>query len=117
MTTSLPAGRFDQRITLQRRVAGSAGFGQRAETWENLPTQPTVWAAVSPGAGRDFAAADQLQATLDAKFTIRWRADVTADMRVLWRGQPFEIIGQPVDVDGGRALLELRCTQGVRDGR
>ena len=47
---------------------------------------------------------------------IRYRAGVTAAMRVLWRGVPHAIVADPVDVNGGRHTLELLCSAGIRDG-
>lgn len=109
----LAAGRLDQPVTLQRRVVGKDAVGQPSTTWQDVAT---VWASVRPVRGRDFLAAAGQQATFDAQVQIRWRNDVTAGMRVLWGTQPLEIVGEPIDADGARVLLELLCTHGVRAG-
>lgn len=108
------AGEFDQRVTLQRRTATLDARGQDVGAWQDVAT---VWGKWRPANGRDYAAADQAQATLDGVLHIRYRADVQPDWRVVWRGEPFELIGIPFDVDGARHTLELRLTKGVRDGR
>lgn len=108
------AGEMDQRVVLQQRAAGVDGRGQASGAWADVAT---VWARVRMAGVRDFAAADQQQSTLDAVLQIRWRADVQAHWRVMWRAQPYEIVGEPIDLDGARHTLELRLTKGVRHGR
>ena len=51
------------------------------------------------------------------RFRIRYRADVTGAMRVVWRGEPHDIVGPPINVEGRREYLELMTVQGTRDGR
>lgn len=102
------------QVTLQVRHAGTDAHGQEANTWADVAT---VWASAEPLRGRDFFAASQAQSAVTTRFAIRWRADLTAVNRVLWRGQPYDIEGAPIDVDGRRHTLELMCTTGVRDGR
>lgn len=107
-------GNFDTRVTLQQRaVAVSGSTGARIETWEDLAT---VWAEARPTSGKDLIAAAAMQAEATVRFRIRWRADVTAAMRVLWRGVPHDILGQPVDREGGRHTLELLCKVGTGAG-
>ena len=108
---------FNQRITFQALAASEDSLGQPSGAWVDVATDPTVWAKSAFISGRDLAAAGQLQATLDAKFIVRYRADVLPSWRVLWRGQPLDIVGEPADIDGAREWLSVACTKGVRDGR
>lgn len=108
------AGLLTQRLTLQQRTATTDGLGQAAGAWQDVAT---VWARAQPLRGREFFAAGQLQAVAEVKFTVRWRSDITAAWRVVWRGQPHDIVAPPIDVEGRREWLELMCAQGVRDGR
>jgi SPP1 family predicted phage head-tail adaptor len=109
----LNAGALDQRVTIQRRTAGQDARGQALETWADVAT---VWARVQPRRGRDFFAAAQDQATFDCTVWMRHRTDVLASDRLLWNGQPLDIVGQPVNVGGAGVWTELMCTQGVRAG-
>lgn len=102
-----------EQITIQARTAGQDGHGQEAQTWTDLAT---VWAQAEPLRGRDFFAAGQMQQAVSTRFRMRWRDDITGAHRVLWRGEPYEVEGQPIDVDGRRQTLELMCLTGVRDG-
>lgn len=110
---ALNAGALDQRVTIQARTVGQDERGQARDTWVDVAT---VWARVAPRRGRDFFAAAQDQATFDCTVWLRYRSDITAAHRLLWRGQPLSIEGQPVDVAGAGVMLELMCVQGVRAG-
>ncbi|MES2959799.1 MAG: phage head closure protein [Pseudomonadota bacterium] len=109
-----PAGQLDQRITIQQSTPTKNDRGEAIPAWSTLAT---VWAKAEPLRGREFFAAAQMQESVDVKFTIRYRDDITAQMRVLWRGQPHDIVSPPIDVRGQRESLELMCVQGIRDGR
>lgn len=112
--STIIAGRLDQRITLQRRVPATTPAGEQTYTWSDLAS---VWAEANPTRGREFFAAAQLQCEAPMAFRIRWRADLDRTMRVLWRGQPYDIAAEPVETRGARDELWLHCFGGVRDGR
>jgi SPP1 family predicted phage head-tail adaptor len=109
----LDAARLRTPVQLQRRGTVQDERGQDTVTWA---TYATEWAEVRPTRGRDMLAAAQPQATFDAAVLIRYRADVLATDRVVWAGQPLELIGLPVNVNGANVALELLCTHGVRTG-
>jgi SPP1 family predicted phage head-tail adaptor len=110
----ISAGSLDQLVTLQARSAGQDARGQASDTWVDVATN--VWARVAPRRGRDFFAAGQEQATFDCTVLLRYRTDITASMRVLWQGQPLELVGEPVNVGGAGVYLELLCVRGPRAG-
>lgn len=113
----LNAGPLDQRITFQQRVPTQTPAGEQTYTWANLASAPEVWAEANPVRGREFVAAAQMQADAPMSFRIRWRADITTAMRVLWRGLPYDIVAEPMDTRGAREELWLHCVGGIRDGR
>lgn len=104
-------GELNQRITFQARAAEQDAMGSPNGTWADVPTDATVWAKSANVSSRDIAAAGLHQAGLDAKFIIRWRADVQPTWRVLWRGVPHRIVGEPAALAGGTEWLEIRCTK------
>lgn len=108
------AGKLNQRLTLQQRVASQDGLGQAAGAWQDVAT---VWGRAQPLRGREFFAAGQMQASAEVKFTIRYRPDVAASWRVLWRGAPHDLVAPPIEVEGGREFIELMAATGVRDAR
>ena len=111
-TALITAGQLDQRLTLQSRAAGSDGRGQAAGAWLDVAT---VWGRARPLRSRELFAAGQVQNVSDVEFTLRWRADVRTTWRVLWRGTPHDITGEPIDIDGQQQWLQLLASTGVRD--
>ena len=110
----LEAGKLNRRITIQRRAAGVDSRGQASGAWQDVAT---VWAMEMPRSAREFFAAGQYQPELSMAWRIRYRTDITADMRVVDdRGQPWEIVGPPVP-SARREWLDVFGLQGVRDGR
>jgi SPP1 family predicted phage head-tail adaptor len=107
------AGHLGERITLQRRVESTDALGQASQAWVPMIE---VWASAEPLRGREFFAAGQTQSDVTTRFVIRYRQDVTNTMRVVWRGEPYDILSV-VEPLGQRQMLELMCSQGVKDGR
>lgn len=110
----LAAGLFNQRVTIeQKSVARSATTGEEVVSWVDVAT---VWASVQPIRGREYFAAAQMQDATDYRVTIRYRADVTREMRVVWKGVYLDIVSA-IDVAARGDNLELMCISGVRNGR
>jgi SPP1 family predicted phage head-tail adaptor len=109
MTT---ASDLTQRLTLQARATGVDALGQESTTWQDVAT---VWASVRPLAARDFAAADQAQASSSIRVHIRIGADVLATHRVLWGGRAWDIVGEPMPIDN--TWLRFDAQSGVRDAK
>jgi SPP1 family predicted phage head-tail adaptor len=107
-------GQLDQRLTLQSRAAGADVLGQPSGAWQ---TVATVWGRARPLRSRELFAAGQVQNVSDVEFTIRYRSDVRATWRLLWRGTAHDITGEPIDIDGQRQWLQLLAATGIRDGR
>lgn len=113
MTVAINAGALRHRITLQSPPTGRGGMGQRTGAWVD---EATVWADAQPLGSRELLAAGQVNSEISVRFRIRWRAGVLPSWRVLWRGVPHAIVGDPIDVKGERVALDLLCTAGIRDG-
>lgn len=109
------AGDLDQFITLQQRAAGVDAHGQPNGAWSDVLVD--IRAKVDTRPGQDFVGAGQEQSTLPVTFRIRYRAGVHERMRVVWRGLPYELVGQPIDVKGAKVALDLPCVHGLGDGR
>jgi len=113
MTLAINAGDLRERITLQSPPTGRDSLGQRSGAWVD---ESTVWAAAWPLSSRELLAAGQIQSEVTVRFRIRYRAGVLPSWRVLWRGVPHAIVGDPIDVHGRQVVLDLMCTAGIRDG-
>ena len=75
-----------------------------------------AWAAIEPLSGREFIAAQAVQSEVVGRIVIRRRADITAQMRVLYRGQVFNIHAVLPDPKSGLEYLTLPYSEGVNDG-
>ena len=104
------AGRLNRRITLQSATEVRDAYGQAVKTWADVAT---VWAEVMPLSGREREIASQTAAETNVKFRIRWRSDITADMRVVYGGRNYEIVEPPPpeNPDVLRFGLSLMCRE------
>jgi SPP1 family predicted phage head-tail adaptor len=94
------AGLLDRRILLERRIEVVDSSGQPVISW--LPLAE-VWARAEPLGGREGLGQQQVVATGDLRFTIRWRPDVTPLHRVTYEGVPYDVVS--VAEDGRREAL------------
>ena len=115
MAYIVSAGELDQRITVEQKTSTQATNGEPVTTWAPVAE---LWAKVQQLTGREQMAAQQVQSPADARFVIRRRSGITPDLhRIVWRGQPYDITGQPAEVGPRREWLEIMATAGVRDAR
>lgn len=109
---ALNAGDLDQRVTLQQAVETRDSGGGVEVTWQNLTTNPTVWAQVRPLSGREAYRARQVIATATHSVRIRNRSDVTPKMRVV-HGSKVLNIEAVQDPDTRHEETVLICTEAV----
>lgn len=81
-------------------------MGGDVVTWTD---QAEIWAAAEPLTGREFFAAQQDQGEIDIRFRIRYRTDVNNEWRIIWGGNPYEIV-TVVDVNGRHAEQHIFAT-------
>lgn len=105
--------RLRHRITLQQPEMTVETGGQYAVQWQDVAT---VWAEVVPLENRLMTAEIVLDAQLTARvshsITLRYRAGVTADMRVAFNGRHFNI-RSVVNVGERNRLLRLLAEEHV----
>lgn len=106
------AGELDQRITFQERQRVPDGMGGSTDTWVNISPTPSVWAHARTKGGREVTQYDRVNAEASYLFVIRNRSDILESYRILWDGEPFNIIS--VKKPKGRSLyLEIDAERGV----
>ncbi len=106
-------GRLNQRVTIQQQGSTLDDIGANVASWSDLAT---VWAQAQPIRGREYFASGGEQQVADVRFRIRYRADITPNMRVRWRGVLHDIV-DVIDVDGMRRSIELMTASKTRDAR
>lgn len=112
----MQAGRLRQRITFQ-----APGLTQDPNTGEEIEGWTTVWekvpASVGPLSARDLIAAQAGQSEASARMVIRYRAGVLPTMRILHRGDVYNIQGPPMpDPVSGLEYLTILVAKGLNDG-
>lgn len=107
-------GKLRHRVTIQQ-----PGTTRDPDTGESVPgwvDVATVWASVEPLSAREFIAAGATQSSVSARIVMRHRDDVTAGMRISYRGKVYNIHAPLPDPKSGRHYLTLPVSQGVNDG-
>lgn len=101
-------GRLDQRITIQSLTETRDEWGGVVEGWTTLAT---TWAAVEPLQGREFIAAQSVQAETTIRVRVRYLAGVTASCRVLLSdGRTLGIVAV-IDERSQHRFMQLMCRE------
>lgn len=99
------AGRLDRRITIQTFTESQNSVGEPIKTWSNLAT---VWAAKLDVTGREAFTGVERYAEVDTKFKIRWRDDLSVEMRISYDGRYYDIVH--IAEIGRQEALEIMAT-------
>ncbi len=103
------AGKLRHRVTVEQPTASSDGYGGSTVSWT---TFATAWAAVEPLSGREYFQAQQAQAAVTHKVTMRYLSGVTPRMRVK-HGSRLLTIVSAIDTDERHRELVLMCEEAV----
>lgn len=104
-------GRMDKRVTFEKKIFGTDESNQHKVTgWEDIVSNPTVWANVEYKSGSENFESDQLVAVKMASITVRYRTDLTAENRVIVGTEIFNI--HTVLEVGRKRFLKLTCESG-----
>lgn len=101
------AGSLRHRVTIQQRAATQDGFGEPSDTWTDIAT---VWANVQPLRGEERFTAQQMQAAIDHKVTMRYRAPLSAQNRLMFGARILDI-ESVVNIDERNRTLEVFCKE------
>jgi len=101
------AGKLDQRITIQAKQATQSSYGEETVTWTDVAT---VWAQVSPLAGREYLLGRAMEEQNDIRVRIRFIPNLTPSMRILHGNKVYDI--QAVqNIDSANKELVLMCKE------
>lgn len=108
-------GELRHRIDIQRPIRKvDSTSGDTKITW--VTAWANVPAKVTPVSVREFIAGQALQSQVVARIVVRYRAGLTADMRIKFRGEIYNPQGWLPDPYSGLEYLTAPCTAGVNDG-
>ena len=105
-------GPMRHRVTIQSFTVSQDAHGEEIKTWANLATNPTVWCDIqmTPAGERFLGGAEQVQAAMVPKVKIRYRNDVTVQMRLV-EGSRYLYIENVYDPIGNYRELILMCRE------
>lgn len=108
---SLDAGRLRHRVVIERNTpAQDTTTGEMVDYWSEYTT---VWASIEPMSAKEFIAAQAVQSEVTGKIVMRFRADITPDMRVNHNGRVYNIVGIIPDPDSGLEWMTLPVSDWV----
>lgn len=103
----MDAGRLNTRIRIDGNVETLDDYGATVTGWETIAE---TWANVRHINGKEAIAGDAIVSTARASMRIRWRAGLTAGMRVVVvsTGTVYNILAVLPDVNR-RVYVDLVC--------
>jgi SPP1 family predicted phage head-tail adaptor len=111
------AHRLRHQLTLESKVqTQDPNTGAVVTSWQ---TVDTLAAEVAPLSAREYIVGQQVDSKITTRITIRYRPDITTDMRLIdSQGlHIYQIEGVLGDLKSGLEYLTLPCSEGVNDGR
>lgn len=106
--TSGSIGKLRHRVTIEQNSGSPDSFGEVTPSWSALASN--VPARVEGVAGVETRQGEQIEAVVTDVVTIRYRSDVTPEMRVV-HGSRVLNIERALDPDGRTRRLVLHCKE------
>ena len=100
-------GALRHPIVIQTQTEAKDSYGAVTPSWA---TFASVRAEVSPVVGREYFVAKQSSSSTTHRFRIRYLANVTAQMRILFDSRYF-IIESVIDIDERNKEMVLMATE------
>ena len=101
----MQAGRLNRRCTLQQPGTTTDALGQPVPGWTDVAT---VWGDIRMKSGLESIKAGASVSVVQASIRVRYRAGITAGMRVVHNLTAYNITAVQPDV-GGREFVDLVC--------
>ena len=101
------AGRLRHRVTIQEKSAAQNTTGEEIATGADVAT---VWAAVEPRRGSEFAELERAGAQITTRIVMRYRDGILPEMRVVFGSHVYDI-RSVVHVDERGRELQLMCRE------
>lgn len=101
-------GKLNRRITFLRLETEEDEMEQSKSEWKEYCT---VWATVKPYKSSEYNFMGKLKPEVTHRMYIRFRRDISTDMRILFQGHTYAISGSPLDMDNQHRMLEIQCEE------
>lgn len=109
------AGELRHSIVIQMATTGRDSYGAATLTWTSgRNTQAAIW----PLRGKEYFAAQQVQAGVTHKIRIRYQTLANSTVigpqhRIKFGSRYFNIISPPINSDERNIMLEMMCSEEV----
>ena len=104
--SSFRLGSMRERITLQTPTDSTSTFGDVSQTWaDTLTNEPAQFISTNGG---ESLRGRQVEAGINAVFTVHYRSQFTPQCRIQHNGTTYGIV-YVRPVEGGRRYLEVYC--------
>ncbi len=106
--SSLPeVGELRSRVTFQVANEIDDGYGGKQVEWAD---RFNAWAYIKPLSGREYFDAMQIQTEISHRVIVRYRNDITPDMRIKYGDRILEIEAV-IDIGNQHRFLEILCRE------
>lgn len=103
------AGRLRHRVAIQANTpAKSGGYGGEGDSWATIAT---VWAGIESEGSKEYSDGQTTKAAATFTVTIRYRAGITEQHRLLFGSRVLEITGRPENKDERNIELRIPCRE------
>ena len=102
-------GGLRHRVQLQARSTSDDAAGGQANVWT---TTCWLWAQISPSGGLEREAGGAFRGKIIHNVKMRYRPDITAASRLVFRGNRYFNVVNVTDVDERKRDLALICEEG-----
>lgn len=109
---SLKAGKLRHVVSIEENDPIVDSSGEKIENW--VAVFPRVYASIEPLSARELFAAGAEQSEVVARITIRFRTGLNHAMRIVHRGQCYNIQGLQPDNESGLEWLTIPVSMGLR---
>ncbi|MGD9656567.1 MAG: phage head closure protein [Methylocystis sp.] len=100
-------GALRHRVTLEAPIDTPDGAGGFSRSFAPVAD---LWARIAPAGAREDFVEQRAERATSHVVTIRWRSDVTKDMRFVHRGRRLRI-QSVVDLNESRRFLVCQCEE------
>ena len=101
------AGDLRHSVVIQKEYSTRDSYGAETPEWVDFAT---VWAGISPIRGREYFAAQTVNADVDTKIIIRHLQELEPKMRMKYGERIFEIVSV-INVEEKNREVHLMCKE------
>lgn len=102
-------GTLNRYVEIQFPDEVQSASGEPSRTWA---FKASVWANIRPMRGSELVNAQQVDAQLSHRITIRYRNDITAKWRICDGDRIFNV-ESVIDINDRHHMMELVCSEDV----